>query len=449
MWDTWFEKNVTSMPDNAAIFFYTCHSQDLDDSPWAIFKRKGASFYFGFMGGVGDPWGIDVLKRYLDRVTGANIYDPWETDPMRRAQSFETAYSYLMQRPEYQMDPDDKAIPKYTLALDDVEFSAHPHIDGVMVSPFQDRPEQFNVSIWGAFGSADSSEVRVGAETVDLEHVDWGGGADWDVVVPLDRTGPLVVTDKWGRQSNPVMISNFHSEVQFKVDDGEAAGTVKLIYDTLVSATRLYRLLEHEVSYGGMMDMQAAAQAIGIRGPWPKLREYVLVEGGAKWRLEWDFNSTRRFGAVSIHAKGHGTVEGWGEALDDDKPDGFVTVSLRPPQAHFKEPTCTARVTAGATVGPIDITYRGPGGAEHKQIMVHCMGLPVQCEYDQINGVIPAVSGGLPQLPLAGENSWRMSEVKLKPWPHDPDHPASLPDELRDAGRLAALDHLFAPLPRG
>ena len=419
IYDTWFEKNLPSMVNNAALFFITCHSADLD-TPWCIFKAKGASFFFGFDGVIGAPWDCEWATRLLDRVMGANIHDPWDKNPYRRPQSFEDAYSYILTRPQYQKHPVWGGVPIYHVhQWDDACFSAYPHIDLAQIEPVPDAAPDYLVSIQGAFGCEDEYSVYCGGERVPIARTGYRGGTFIDVLVPLDTTGPLVVHDKWGRHSNVIMISRFTANVEFDYDDMECAGKVKLKYDSLVTGTRLYRRFDPEMIYAGMPEKIKHVQ-------------YVMVPVGADWKVEWDFHSTKRIGAATIRARGNGVANGRGEARDDESPDGSVSVSLLPSYGSIEEPICKANVLAGARVGPIEVTYDTPAGAEAKEIMVTCVsGLPVTCDYDQMNGILPAVSGGMWGI------SWKMDEVKITPNPYDLDYPAWLPEQCHPARRLA------------
>jgi len=397
------------MVNNSAIFFITCHSGDLD-TPWRIFKEKGASFFFGFDGVVSAPWDCEWVTRLLDRVMGANIHDPWDKNPYRRAQSFEDAYAYILTRPQYAMHPKHGGMPIYQIYWDDTTFSAYPHIDLAQIATVPDQAPQYEVMLWGGFGREDECSVYCGGAPASFESVAGGKGSVFRVLVPLDRTGPLVVHDKWGRQSNVIMISRFTANVEFDYDGMECAGKVKLKYDSLVTGTRLYRPFDAEVMYAGIPE---------------KIKElqYAMVRPDADWELDWKFDSVKRIGPVTIRARGNAVASGRGLAKDDESPDGCVSVSLSPSYGSIEETSCEANVYAAATVGPIEVTYHTPVGSQTKEIMVTCVGgLPVTCNYDQMNGILPAVSGGILWV------RWKMDEVKLTPNPYDLDYPAWLPD---------------------
>ncbi len=447
VYDTWFDKNIPSMPNNAAVFFYTCASMDLVTGMWPILKKKGASFYFGFTGTVGDPWGIDWLKRYLERLTGANIYDPWDTDPPRRAQSFLDALGYIIKRPQYLMDPVHGGMPGYNIYYDDPTYSLAPHIDTAQVWPVHDDRPNYEVMLYGALGRADESKVYCGGQPAQFTSVSGGNGAPFRALIPLGTTGPIVVNDQWGRQSNAVMISRLTGEVVFKYDDPEKAGTVKLTYSCLVTGSRLYRPLAPEQRFAGVNTMNIPGVSAQVNQQMSDMLEqggYPFVEGSGDWILEWNFSSTKRIGPTVITARGRSEVNGRGNADEDNEPDAFLTVLLKPVTDDASATTCNATVCAGATIGPITITYDSPAGRETKQSMVVCAGLPASCTYDLVNGSLPEITGG-----LAAFGTWTLKPVTITPNPYDLEMPAWVPDELRDVGRLATLNHLFAPPSRG
>jgi hypothetical protein len=438
LYDTWFDKNIPSMPNNAAVFFFTCHSSDLDTGMWPILKKKGVSFYFGFAGSVGTSWGSDWLRRYFDRLTGANIYSPWDSNPPRRAQGFEDAFMYIFKRPAYQMDPNSGSTPNYNIYHENTVYSLAPHIDTAQVWPVHDDRPNYEVLLWGGLGKADESKVYCGGQPAQFTSVAGGGGMTLRALIPLGTTGPLVINDKWGRQSNAVMISRFTGEVEFKYDDPEKAGTVKLTYSCLVTGTRLYRPLAPEQQFAGMASLTIpgiSAQANAQMEAMVEQAGYPFVEGSGDWILEWNFSSTKRIGPTVITARGRSEVNGRGDADEDDEPDAFLTVSLKPVTDDASATTCQATVCAGATIGPITITYDSPAGRETKQSMVICAGLPTSCTYDLVNGSLPEVNGA-----LAGFGNWKLKPLTITPNPYDMDAPAWLPEGIHeDAGRLAQV----------
>ena len=437
IYDTWFDRNIPSMLNNAAVFIFTCASMDPQTRMWDILRKKGASFYFGFKGSVEEGWGQDWLTRYLDRLTGANIYDPWQKDPPRRPQSFEDAFTYITRNSNYRKDPSGEAYAGFHIDFPDTYYSLAPHIDQAAVLPVRDDPPFYEVLLIGSLGLADESTVYLNGQSVPFTSTIASGGGSYRVVIPIDATGPMVVNDRWGRQSNPVMISRFTTQVEFQYDDLEMAGTVKFTYDSLVIGTRLYRRSRRGLEFGGLPG-PAFPWIYELEGPPPNTAPYNFLGAFGDWAIEWKFDSTKRIGRTTITAVGQGQETGRGSVQERDAIDASLGISLTPIPQTQDATTCNAEVWPTATVGPIKVTYASRGGRKSEDKWAICAGMPATCTFDMAAGSFPEVTG-----PAGGGGSWKMKSVTITPNPWDLNSPACLPGEtdwVRMASRLQRQD---------
>lgn len=414
--DTWFDKHIESMVNNSALVFITCHSADID-RPWQIFKAKGASSYFGFKGSVQDSWACDWATRLLDRSTGANQFQPWDTNPPRRAQSFRQAYDYIYDRPNQKVSPTYNGTPKLfsywepgRWAEGGDSVSCFPHIDFATLSPIRDS-DNYELVLYGAFGHESECGVYLNDTPVPFHSIAGGGGGVFSVTLPKDGQGTLVVVDGDDRISNPITISRFNTTVKFNYDDPFCAGKVTLQYEELVLGWRRYRDIKSDLIF------EAHPEDVMDTIP------YVLASMAGDWRLQWDFDSFRQFGEATLHALGHGTASGRGAAEGDEEPEGGVSVMLEPTYGPANQTSVQAEVMAAASAGPIRFIYITPTGTSEEKKMISALGYPAaQVDYDPVQGVLAPVP------PTAGMlGTWEMESVTLSPRPSDMTKAAWLP----------------------
>ena len=455
--DSWFANHISSLPNNAAVFILACESMDVEASMsmWPTLRAKGAAFYFGFTGLVTGDWALDWVSRYLDLLTGAHLYKPWDTDPPRRPLGYEDAFHYIKKHHAYVKDPAYGAEAHANLDQETMLLSLAPHIEMATVLLAENKPNMYDVHLIGAFGPPRDAKVYCDGKQVDFSSADNPAGGILDVLVPLGTTGSLIVKDKWGRESNPITISRFIGQVKFNYSDPEKEGTVTLTYDALTTATRLYHPQDRDQQFAGLAKVSPIAVSTasivrsalgglpaGIPGA---LNWYPLVGGGADWSLEWDFHSVKKMGPTTITAQGAGQANGHGSPTDEDAPHGFLVVKLKPLCDSASAFTAQAEVTAFAEVGPITVKYDFPNGERTEQVMIPCGGMPTTVDYDLDHGKLPECGVATP-----GFANWKMQSVTLTPNPYDMKKSAWLPEELDDATRLGTLaSSLFAPPSRG
>ncbi|MFW5868138.1 MAG: hypothetical protein ACOCX2_09995, partial [Armatimonadota bacterium] len=428
IYDTWLENNLEPMVPNALVVLLTCHGADLQ-TPWTVFKDKGAGAFLGFTETVNEDfstkWGLNFLKYIL----GTSTDRPFETAPYHRAWSLRDAFDRIKSKPgfargyDYDSDPDyqgrgykqpEPVMRKFWKEPDN--FSAAPHIDSAMIGRAENGID-YVVDLWGGFGLAEDCTVMVGDRQVRCESVAGGGGMPLKVTVPPDVTGDLVVIDAWGRRSNPVTISEFATEVKIAHDDMMAAGEITLNYRELVTGSRLYMGLTDELIYAGLpayrfeefLTSDPEPHGLSVAEMLAKsvdIREmgYALVSGCGDWDLAWHFDSRKNFGGVVLRAKGEGTVSGQGtDSGGDDEPSVSFAVMLDPSFDHVEATTCDARVLVSTSV-PIELTIEGGFGGVPTPSPAVMLGDTI-VTYRQAEGVLPAIDH-------QGMNAqWAMPEV--------------------------------------
>ncbi|MFO8081041.1 MAG: hypothetical protein R6V07_12135 [Armatimonadota bacterium] len=434
IYDTWLENNLESMVPNALVLLLTCHGADLQ-TPWTVFKDKGAGAFLGFTGTVNEDfstkWGLNFLKYIL----GTSTDRPSETAPYHRAWSLRDAFDRIKNKPgfargyDYASDPDyqgkgyrqsEPVMRKFWTEPD--SFSAAPHIDSAMIGRAENGTD-YVVDLWGGFGLAEECTVMVGDRQVRCESVAGGGGMPLKVTVPPDLTGDLVVTDAWGRRSNPVTISEFATEVTIDYEDMMSAGEITLNYRELVTGSRLYMGLTDELIYAGLPAyrfeefLTSDPQPHGL--PVAEMLEqsvdiremgYALVSGCGDWDLTWHFDSRKNFGGLVVRTTGDGAVSGQGtDSGGDDEPSVSFAVMLDPSHDDVAATTCDARVLVSTRV-PVEITIEGGFGGVPMPSPAVMLG-DTTVTYRQAEGALPAIDH-------QGTNArWTMPEVHLSPEP--------------------------------
>ncbi|MGM0494032.1 MAG: hypothetical protein ACQER1_13905 [Armatimonadota bacterium] len=435
IFDTWFENNIESMVPNSLVMMLTCHSADID-SPWSIFSEKGAGGFLGFTetadAGFAHKWGLNFLKYTL----GTSTDRPSPAAPYHRAWSLKDAFDCLEEKPGFDLGYDWSTHPKnayhkYKRATPVMKkyweapdfFSVAPHIDDAGISRAENGID-YTINLWGAFGLAEDCEVLVGGTPVPFED-SGGGGAPLKVMIPPDAVGDLVVVDKWGRESNPVTISEFNATMDIDYSDMMAEGDIELEYRELVVGSRLYMGLTEDLIYAGLpaycldemlmyWQLQGGLPGMNTLFKGLDIREmgYPLVSGKGDWDLRWHFDSRKRFGAAVIHAVAdeHITGQGGGPGGDEEPGVAFL-VMLDPAYGDVQAPECDAQVNLAVNV-PVEMrTSGGIGGVSAPQLVG--MGGQATVRYDQRDGVLPAIVEH-------GFNArWTMPEVHLVPDPCD------------------------------
>jgi len=434
IFDTWLDNNLDSMVSNSFVLLMTCHGADLD-TPWSIFKTKGASAFFGFENTTDNTWSATWVKELLERTLGQSEERPDETAPRLRAQCVEDAFDAIYAKPGYPLGPDwnqwypgkgyKRAIPVIRTFWQGAccNFSVSPHIDWAQIGRIEDS-DDYEVALWGAFGLAEEAEVLLNEQPLEFTTHTGGGGAVFEVTVPNNMTGDLVVVDKWGRRSNLVTVSRFEATVEIDYDGPMCSGAMKLHHSELVVGARLYRGLSTDLIYAGWpaFRIREMSDYWEQRIPWmvsvppiEETRPYPLVCAQGDWELQWRFNSVRDLGGgVQIVVRGDGTGQGRGTDEDDPEaemePYASVMVNLNPSFGPWDTRVCDAEVTVFACV-PLTIVVPGmeaPYG-------VVATGPAATVRYDQKEGVVPRVEA-------EGQwCRWRMEQVVLEPDPYDPE----------------------------
>ncbi|MBC7288198.1 MAG: hypothetical protein H5T86_09190 [Armatimonadetes bacterium] len=422
--DRWFPRNLGSLPANAAIFFMMCKSAALDE-PAQTFFNMGAQAYFGFTDTVENAWATAWVKKYIDRLTGANITEEWDRPP-RRPQSFSAAFDYIRGHAEYAADPGWGAKPKLCLAdRPELDFSLATHIDMAVLAPTLEGGYVLHIA--GALGR--SPRVYQDGKVRSIVQAGTHGGYV-AVSIPSQSPGEVWVETEDGRKSNRVVVSRMEARVRIDVDDWHVlpcSGTIRLRYTELVFAQRLYDTVTRRMRFGGW-----ASPELDPAIPRP-LPYHPLCGGWGEWELEWTFDSTRTVGDTTYRVVGSGATRG-SPPLAENEPHATFVVLLSPAETEPAARSCTQSVRVGVRVGPLRIIQSDPDGTLETEELLWFQGM-AEGTYDIIAGQLQSIDA-----PLALDvGTWHMDAVQLTPPPPGLDQVALGPEPWARGLELARL----------
>ncbi len=416
IFDTWFAAHIPRMVNNSAVLMICCHGADLE-TPWSVFREKGASVYFGFTGTVDNTWAGDWVEKLLDRVTGQRDDTPGEGAPPHRAQGFEDAFADTAaedgfglgcdwsQDPRFGNRPWTRAVPVLHTWWPggSTDFSMHPHIDAAFIWRPAGTQDHLLV-LRGAFGLADECQVLLDGRPLRFSSTSPLGGHVFSARLPGDACGAVQVVDAWGRHSNPITVSRFEATVEIDYDDGTCAGTIALHYREPVVASRLYWRHTDQLVF----PCWGTGSAVG---PQALERGADLITGCGDWALDWRFDSEREVDlhTVVVHDEGHASGRGPETGLTGG-PAAWLTISpwriIAPWHSHECEfdATLDVRVPLRALID----------------------GRPAETEAvvgtDEVTGVYDPAEGIVFELDAEDRDcTWHMGEVRLTPDPYDPE----------------------------
>ncbi|MFO7948531.1 MAG: hypothetical protein R6V19_17140 [Armatimonadota bacterium] len=463
IYDSWLESNIDSMVPNALVLLLTCHSAD-SARPWSLFREKGAGAMLGFTGvldsSFGWKWGLSLLKYVL----GTSTDRPSETAPYLRPWALHDAFDRIISKPGFAHGADwsthtNASYHKYKTAKPVLQkavagpdnFSAAPHIDQAWIYRLPGSVD-YTLALWGAFGPPDDCTLTIDGRPLQLQSTAVGLATPWNAVLPAGVYGDLVLTDGWGRQSNPVTISEFTAHVSVDYDDDYYAGAIELEYTEPVAAAQLYRAPTDELVFAGAPAWnqdrirrwlekhdEPLAQTFSsydeMSPGWP------LVMGIGDVRIHWDFDSVKTHDQTTYVTRDHG--ERVHRATDMTAffgPHGRVQVFM--PVAT--EPDNAIRDGLTSVQMQIELRNVRINGQTSPPVNIRCDVDEAQTTYDWRTGVLNA-------LQLQEEHyTLRMDAVHLGPKPYDPDDRAASPVPLyprySDAHRCPDFVHLHASL---
>lgn len=441
IYDVWLEKNLESMVPNALVLWLTCHGADID-SPWSIFKARGAGAMLAFTGTVDTFFAAKWCLRLLQYVLGTSNERPSETAPLHRPWTVHDAFDRIISEDDWQQGYDwtnhanpayrhyGRAAPVLRKAVAGPDnFSAAPHIDQAWVYRMPGSRD-YTLALWGAFGNPQDCTLTIGGRRLQFEFTPSGFGTPWNASLPPNVYGDLVLTDGWGRKSNPVTVSEFKARIAMDYDDPYMAGSIVVDYTEPVVGARLYRVPSNEMVFAGVpawnqdrvrrwieQQDQELAQTFAsyddLSPGWP------LVWGIGDVQISWDFDSvktvdnstyvTRDSGQRTFRATDMATYFGSHARLQV-----FV-----PPAADPGEAVCEALVSLAMQVELRNVTINGEAAEGPWRIGPDLT--EAQTTYSWRRGLLDAVH-------VQGEKgAWKIEAVQLTPHPYNPDDRAALP----------------------
>ena len=425
LFEAWFEKNIEQMVDNSFVILLTCSGADTPQ-PWEIFRDRGASAFLGFTGRAGNEWASEFAVMMLERLYGQSMDRPTHGAPLRRAQCFEDAFDTIAAKPEYQ--PHADTMPVLRGAWEGpLSFSASPYIEYAWVYRF---PGSANYTLWmgGAFGASGDYTLTIDGQPL---HLQWAspGPVRCHAVLPAGVYGDLVVTDRWGRQSNAVTISRFNARVIVDYEDPFMAGTIEVDYTEPVSGARLYRGLSDELVFAGSRaaNYEREQQWVGERdaslapfGSYVDLSPgWPLVWGTGDVRVSWDFDSVKTVDQKTYVTSDHGTRSYRASDITAymgpyAKLQAFMPVATAPDVT-----TCDTLVSLALGLDLHNVTINGePAEGPWRMSLDVSEG---ETTYDWRRGVLNGIQ-------VQGEKAtWRIETVELLPRPYDRNDRAALP----------------------